>query len=138
MPIHYTIDHGHRLVVAAAEGTVTDEDVFGHQREVWSRTELAWYDEIIDMTHAAAIAVPHGDRVRDLAKLSASMDPAGPTSRFAIVAPGDLAFGLGRMFQTLRSLETNSRKQVGVFRTLEEAMSFLGLQKPPKFPRRSP
>jgi hypothetical protein len=138
MPIYYTIDHERRLVVAAADGVVSDEDVFGHQREVWSRTELAWYDEIIDMTHATEIAVPHGGRVRDLAKLSASMDVSGPKSRFAIVAPGDLAFGLGRMFQAFREIEPESRKQVGVFRTLEEAMQFLGLKKPPVFPRRTP
>ena len=138
MPIHYAIDHANRLVVAAAEGVVTDEDVFGHQREVWSRTELAWYDEIIDMTHATDIAVPHADRVRELAKLSASMDVKGPRSRFVIVAPGDLAFGLGRMFQTLRGNEASNRKDVEVFRTLEEATRFLGLAKPPQFPRRSP
>ena len=138
MPIHYVIDHEHRLVVAAAEGVVTDEDVFSHQREVWSRTDLAWYDEIIAMTRSTDIAVPHADRVRDLAKLSASMDVQGPKSRFAIVAPGDLAFGLGRMFQALRTIEPTNRKEVGVFRTLEEAMSFLGLRKPPKFPRSSP
>ena len=46
-------------------------------------------------------------------------------ARFAIVAPTDLAFGLGRMYGAHRSMEDRSTKQVGVFRTLDEALTFL-------------
>jgi hypothetical protein len=55
MPIAYTIDHAHRLVMATG----------------------------------------HGEK--QLAELSASMDPAAMQSKFAIVAPGDYTYGLGRM-----------------------------------------
>jgi len=134
MPIRYRIDPERRLVVTRGYGTFTDPEVFQYQQEVWSRAELAWYDELVDMTHVQEIAVPHPDRVRELSELAAKMDMPGIPSKMAILAPDDHAFGLGRMFQAYRKLDPRSKKQVEVFRTLPEAMEFLGLKEAPKFP----
>jgi hypothetical protein len=46
----------------------------------------------------------------------------------AIVAPEDFAFGLGRMYEAYRGFEPAGKKEVGVFRTLREALEFLGLE----------
>ena len=45
------------------------------------------------------------------------------TVKFGICAPGDLAFGLGRMFQTLVS--DFGKLDVGVFREVGETLDFL-------------
>ena len=55
------------------------------------------------------------------------MDAASTSSKFAIVAPSDAAFGLGRMYEAYRRLEHRSKKQVGVFRSMADARAFLGL-----------
>ncbi len=125
MPITYRVDHENRIVVARGYGTFTDEDVFGYQRQVWSRSEVAGYDELVDMTLVTKIALPSVQRVQDLASVSAQMDQASAPSRFAVVAPDDLAYGLGRMYQAYRESERGSRKTVSVFRTLAEALRFL-------------
>ena len=130
MPITYTIDHARRLVVAEAHGTLTDDETFGYQREVWSRADVAGYNELVDMTHVTYIALPSSERVRDLARYSASMDAEEPASKMAIVAPGDLAFGLGRMYATNRAMNTQSTKHVSVFRTRAAALEFLGISEP--------
>jgi hypothetical protein len=127
MPIEYRIDHDRRLVLAAGRGTVTDDDVFGYQREVWSRPDVAGYDEFVDMSRVAEIAVPSVDRVRQLAALSAGMDAPDTASKFAVLAPQDVAYGLGRMFQAYRELNPRGTKEVGVFRTRAEALAFLGV-----------
>ncbi len=132
MPIKYWIDHARRLVWAVGHGTLTDQDVFGYQGEVWARPDVAGYSELIDMSAVGAIALPSAARVRDLAGLSAGMDGRGHASKFAIVAPSDLAFGLGRMYATYRGLEAGSKKQVGVFRSLGEAWAFLGVAAVPR------
>jgi len=44
-----------------------------------------------------------------------------------LVASENLAFGLGRMFQAHRELDRRSTREVGIFRTMEEALAFLGL-----------
>ena len=129
MPIDYRIDPERRIVWVEGRGTVTDADVFGYQQDVWSRSEVSGYDELVDMTAVDHIALPSADRVQELARLSAGMDSRGP-SRLAVVAPSDAAFGIGRMYQTHRELDPRSTKEVGVFRTRAEALAFLGIEDP--------
>src|ERR1700693_4770353 len=116
MPIEHEVDHKRRLVIARGRGVLTDQDVFEYQRGVWSRPEVAGYDELIDMTDVGDIVLPSLQRVRELAQLSASMDDAAPPSRLAIVAPKDFAFALGRLYEAHRGLDERSRKTVCVFR----------------------
>lgn len=130
MPLDYEIDHQHRLVTATAHGTLTHDDILGYQQGVWSRPEVNGYNELVDMSRVDHIALQSVERVRELAKLSATMDARSSASRFAIVAPTGEAYGLGRMYQTYRSLDEQSAKQVGVFRTLQEAMAFLSGERP--------
>ncbi|HEV8377164.1 MAG TPA: hypothetical protein VGR38_13120 [Candidatus Polarisedimenticolia bacterium] len=128
MPIDYSIDHGRRLVLARGIGILTDEDVFRYQGEVWSRADVSGYDELMDMSKVKQVALPSVKRVRKLAQLSAGMDAGPAGSKFAIVAPSDLAFGLGRMYEMYREMEARSNKEAGVFRSLGEALAFLGVE----------
>jgi hypothetical protein len=134
MPITFRIDHERRIVIARGYGTFTDDDVFSYQRAAWSGRDVVGYDELVDMTHVSEIELPSVQRVQDLASVAANMDLAYAPSRFAIVAPGDLAFGLGRMFQTYRECEKRSTKDVKVFRNLEEALAFLKIKEAPPLP----
>ena len=135
MPIAHRVDHKLRLVVAVGYGTVTAEDLFAYQREVASRPDAAGYDELVDMTPVIHIVAEESPRARDLASLAASTDRPEVRTRFAIVAPTDLAFGLGRMYQSYRENEPRTTKQVAVFRTMEEACRFLGVEPPLELPR---
>jgi hypothetical protein len=125
MPITYRIDHEIRLVIARGYGTLTDDDIFGYQRDVSSREDARGYNALVDMTDVSEIKPPSAQRVQDLAAVAAQMDAVSPPSRFAIVAPGDLAFGLGRMFQVQRELQKGSTREVRVFRILSDALAFL-------------
>src|SRR5437867_2916534 len=125
MPIEHSIDHQRRLIIARGRGTLTDQDIFGYQKQVWSKAEVAGYDELMDMSEVEHIRLESIDRVQLLAKVSAGMDAPSSAPKFAIVAPDDVAFGLARMYQTYRSLDDRSTKQVGVFRSWEKALAFL-------------
>jgi len=80
------------------------------------------------MTDVTEIATASPDRMRELAALSASMDRVAAGAKMAIVAPQDHAFGLGRMYEAYRGFEPASKKEVAVFRTISEALAFLGLE----------
>lgn len=134
MPISYRVDHEARVVVAAGHGVLTDVDVFGYQREAWSRPDVTGYNELIDMTHVDQIALPSADRIRDLADLSAGMDIPETRTRLAVVVTDNFAFGLGRMLQAYRELDRRSTKEIGIFRTMDEALVFLGLERPVEMP----
>lgn len=126
MPIEYRVDHEQRRVLARSFGTLADEDVFRYQHEVWSRSDVAGYDELMDMSGVEDIVVPSATRVRELAELAARMDGGSQPAKFAIFAPSDLAYGLGRMFESFRDVVPHGTKRVGVFRSMEEALAFLG------------
>ncbi len=128
MPIQHRIDHERRLVLARGIGVLTYDEVFGYQREVWSDPEIAHYNELMDMTRVESIELESSAGVKELAAASAAMDPGGPERRFAIVAPNDFAFGLGRMYEAYREMLPGSRKRVGVFRTMPEALEFLAIR----------
>jgi hypothetical protein len=132
MPLEYRIDHQLRLVLTRAVGVLTDDQIFAYQDEVWSRPDVAGYDELVDMSDVEHVAVPSIDRVVQLAALSARMDPETPVTRFAIVAPRDFEFGLGRLYGARRELDGRGTKRVGVFRSRVEALEWLGLEKEPE------
>jgi hypothetical protein len=125
MSIEYRIDHERRIVFAKGRDTFTDADAFEYQREVWSRPELAGYHELMDMTDVVSIDTPSPSRVRDLASLSVAMDIPPKASKFAIVAPGDVAFGFGRMYAAHRESSPRSQKEVAVFRSMAAALKWL-------------
>jgi hypothetical protein len=127
MPLEYRIRHDLRLVWAEAHGILLAEDLFEYQRTVWGRPDVQGYHELVDMSGVADIPAPSPEGIRALAALSAAMDPPFPGSKFAIVAADDLAFGLGRMYQTHRELTGTSSKEVAVFRSLPEALAWLGI-----------
>src|SRR5215831_5556352 len=110
MPIKYRVDHERKVVFAEGSGTFTDADVFGYQREVWSRPDVRGYQELIDMTAVERIEQPTPQRILELAALSAEMDATSRSTRFAIIAPTTIAFGLGKMYQALREMQDRSPK----------------------------
>src|SRR5262245_59429079 len=128
MAIEYRIDRERRVVIAVAKGELTSEDFFRYKREAWTQDGVPGYDELMDLTQVTEIVDLSVEGIRKLVQLSVSMDPPDTPSRFAIAAPKELIFGLGRMYEAYRSLEPGSTKTVSVFKTLPEAMEFLGLK----------
>ena len=128
MPISARINHLRRIVLAAGHGTLTDQDVFTYQKTVWSRKDIAGYDELMDMTDVQKIVPPPTARIRQLAEVASKMESSNSTSKFAILAPSDVAYGYGRMFKAFRAYQDGGARNVEVFRTPEEVMNFLGLQ----------
>ena len=128
MPIDYHIDGERRLVIATGRGTVTHEDLWNYQRAVWSNPEVAGFNELADMRAVRQFGPASPEQMSELASFAARMEAGAAATKFAIVASHDVAYGLGRMFQAYRGLQSQGRKQVGVFRTMEEALQWLGVE----------
>jgi hypothetical protein len=130
MPLEYRIDRDRRVVFGTATRILSVEDVFSYQREVWSRSDLAGFDEVVDLSLVEDIVLPSSDRVRALAELAAAMEVPGASSRLAIVAPHDLAYGFARMFETYRTMDQVGAKVMSVFRSMQAALDWLGIEGP--------
>ena len=134
MPIIYRIDHKRRLVLARGVGVFRGSDPFEYQQQVWTRPDVAGYDELVDMSTVTEVDLSNPDRMRQLAGVASSSDSPQGGERLAIVAPTDLTFGLARMYETHRTLQSRSTRSVGVFRTLAEALAFLEVKGTPEMP----
>jgi hypothetical protein len=134
VPLVYRIDRDAKVVVAAGYGILTDADLFGYERQTGARSDMIGYDELIDMSAVTDIDVPVVERLEDLASEAAMRDAVHGPAKVAIVAPGDVAFDLGRLFRVHRQVEFRSTRNVGVFRTMDAALEFLGIDHPLKLP----
>jgi hypothetical protein len=124
VPISYEIFHDARLVVATVSGVMTGEDLSAYQTDVWTREELAGYDEIVDLTGVESFDYQSGDQVKELARLAGKMDVSHHPGRLAIVAPSVEAFGLARMYQTYREMAPGN-KVIKVLKSMAEARDWL-------------
>lgn len=127
MPITYEIDHDRKLVRARIAGTLTREDALRYQQQVWSLPEVRGYNQLIDASEMGHVDIPFpsADAMRELSSLAASMDDPAIKTRFAIVATSAFAYGLARMYATYRALDPRSTRSVSVFRSVEDAMTWL-------------
>ena len=125
MPITYQADPGKRRIVAEASGAIGEQELFAYQKDVGTRPEWAGLDELFDVSHVDSLLDLRIDNLKALAHFAAGMDRPGQPSKFAIVAPQDLFFGLGRMYESLRESAPHATRQVAAFRTRAEAERWL-------------
>lgn len=126
MPIAVQIDRERRLVVATVTGDVHDDELLEYQRGVWSDESLAGYNEMFDLTHVGSVRDITSTGLSSVAQCAVSMDAACERTKFAVVAPQDISFGLARMYEALRTEMPGSRRAIAVFRSRDEAEAWLG------------
>jgi hypothetical protein len=119
-----TIDDQRRRVLTTWSAEVEDQALLDYQRTVWSDPAVRGYDELIDFRALRQVAVSSAG-LEAVASAAAEMDQGMEGSRFAIVAGDTLAFGLSRMYEALRGLNDNSRREVMVFNDMDRALAWL-------------
>jgi len=126
VPIRVRVSDALSFMLIEFDGTVTDEEF---RREVLPLVAEPVYNTmrrtLVDAT-AATDSDARGTLIRNTAWTVASHVDAKieAGARIAMAAPGDEFFGLGRMYQALRS---DSPVEVGVFRELAAAEAWLDL-----------
>lgn len=127
MPMTYEIDHDRKLVIARGSGIITMTEILDYHRQAWSRPDVIGYGEIVDVTGIDERSAISSVEIVNMAKTAAVDDTVIGPAKLAIIVAGDLFFGLGRMYQAYRESAVNSRKRVSVFRTVNDAMTWIGV-----------
>lgn len=130
MPFRFTIDPARRLVIVVGSGELVDLDFFTIESEIWSRPEVAGFDQIVDMTDVTGIIGISASKLRALAALSSKYDPPTGAARMAIVSPDPLLIALGHAYASIRRAFSPRGKRVMTFWTMAEALSWLGWNEP--------
>jgi hypothetical protein len=123
MPAFYKIEKERRLVLSSGTGVFSKEDALFHQNRLLADPDFdPNFSQLLDFTHITHIDLSAAD-IQQLALRNIF----SPDSRRAILVTNDLAFGLGRMYGSLR--ESAGEHGIRVFRSLEEALEWV-LSKP--------
>lgn len=130
MAIEYGIDAGHRLLLMKGRGTLTVDDILGYLRDVLARPEVAGCNELLELSDVQKVVLTTMGKMQLFAQLAKGLGAASAT-KLAIVAKNDIASGLGKLFEMYSTLQGGSAKEVGIFPTLADALSFLKIDGTP-------
>jgi len=120
LPVSYLIDQNQRLVVSRLSGTVTQTEVFEHNRTLRADPDFnPGYRQLVDCTGVTEVLLS----TTTINAVSHSQFFT-PGTRRAFIATSDLAFGLARMFAL--SAEA-SGQTIEVFRERRVAEEWLGI-----------
>jgi hypothetical protein len=128
MAISHKVYTKHEIVFSSWVGTITDADILEAYKKLYE--DERWkpgFNEIVDGRNAQPGGVTI-DGLRQLEKL-VERYTAGKCEGFrtAIIAPKDLSYGLGRLYE---ALSENSPESVRVFRDPGEALKWVGFDEP--------
>ena len=122
MAFEYSVDMERRLVLVQISGAITRDEMFACTDALKKDSRLtSEFSELVDLRGLTTVEAITPDDVRTIAAGSLS-----PAARRAIVASDNAAFGLSRMFESLRGAK-GAPDRTGVFRTMREAEAWLGL-----------
>jgi hypothetical protein len=127
MPLTYEILPAEKLIVTTATGTLTDEHVLDHKRRL--SADPLFSNELVELADVRGVTdlqvTPEG--IRSFVDFDRTVEHE-ESHRRAVVASEAFTFGMARMYQLSSGSNDAS---LGVFRTIEEARRWLGLEGPP-------
>jgi hypothetical protein len=131
MPGSYMIDVPRRILFSRGWGAVTDADVTSHAEALRadSRFDPA-FRQIVDFREVSAFRVTSSG-----VQQVATHNPFRPDARRGFVVTLDQAFEMLHMFGLYTEADAN---QFGIFRALEPAMEWVGLEPGTPWPSQAP
>jgi hypothetical protein len=130
MALNYHIEKKHRLVLITGFGVIGPNEIVANRETLLSDPDFdPSFDALVDFTQVQETLL-NSDVLRTL-----SREPLfSRASRIAVVPtllPGNMAlFGMARMYETYREV-SNMGDHLRVFKTLEGAREWLGVEEPP-------
>jgi hypothetical protein len=124
MPVRYQIDQTKGIIRTKCSGDVTLEDVLDHFRTLQSDPECpSRLDVLLDFSEWTSEA--NGAQLRTVSHAIAGVRDRIEFDACAIVAPTDLLFGVGRMFEVFAE---EWFRAIHVFRSAGDAEAWLNSQ----------
>jgi hypothetical protein len=119
MPLHWTISHPHRLVIAIVKGQCRRADVEQYFAGVGAEGAQA-YRKIFDVTKAESPLLTEDD-ISSLAAQVRELGERESLGPIAIVAPNAESHALAELF----AAKATAKRPISVFRELHEARRWL-------------
>jgi hypothetical protein len=120
MPYDYRIDRKQRLVITTAWGILTGAEILDHQNRLeCDGCFTSDLYQLLDISDVTNFEIDF-----DTMDTLSQQQLFSPGSRRAFIAKSPLAFGMSRMFASLRELR-GGEEQIRIFNNRDEAMRWL-------------
>lgn len=128
MPIKFFFDSENNILYEKGVGEVTLKE-FDDYRELLAKTELRSGLRCIADYRTAVVNLSYEDILATIEKTQKAAKGLQNVG-IAVCAPDDLGYGIARIYG---SINESQNYRVDVFRTIEEACSFIGIDAIPPF-----
>ena len=128
MAAQHSIDNNRNLIITTWSGPATDSDLIQalseYQQHTKNRPEYDSYDEIVDLGGVTKFKLST-EGIKKLVQVAARSDVPGKRTRLAIIVNQPVAYGMARMYEVYRSLQTNVVKEIRVFMKYDDAQEWI-------------
>jgi len=129
MLVSHRIDHDNKVIItsfAPEEVTLTlFIDTFSnYKEELKYLPDFQKYHELVDFRPITSFNISASE-LKEFSKIATSTDDKEDITRLALMVDSTSAFTLAKVYETLRNFHPKSKKQVKVFRDIDEAFAWL-------------
>lgn len=122
MPISFHLDPRRDTVLVRGAGTLSLDEVLRLLDDLAvAGPQIRGKNGVIDAAHATDTQITF-DGIRRISDRVSQLDPIFRGTRWAVIAPGDVMYGVARMYETLRS---GGPFEVRAFRSASEAEAWI-------------
>lgn len=121
MAVTFQWDTGNRLLRTVASGRLSEQEMLDYIREVWKRPDRADFDEIADYRQLDVTTISLSTLLK-ATQLSTELNRERKVYRVAFVVTGELSYGIGRQYESLRETTPTITR---MFLTMEEAEAWI-------------
>ena len=136
MLVSHRLDHDKKIIITTfAPEEVTLElflDAFSkYQEELKYLPDYQSYNELVDFRPITSINISASE-LKKFGNFTLAADNREQVTRLALLVDSKPAFTLAKVYETFRNLSPSSKKQVKVFRDMDEAMAWLDTNSKPE------
>jgi hypothetical protein len=132
MLVSHRLDHDNQIIITTFAPEEVNLKMFldafsKYQEELRYLPDYQGYNELVDFRPISNINITAAE-LKEFGRFTMSTDNRNIVTRLALIVESKQAYTLAKVYETLRNLAPSSKKQVRVFRDMDEAMVWLSLQ----------
>ena len=128
MPAKHAIDTKAMLLITTWEGEAIDnefiEAIKKYQSDIQCNRDYHGFNEVVDFRKVTKIKLTTKG-ITNIGSIASSTDNTGVKTKLVFIVSSDLAYGLVRMYEAIRSFSANATKTVKVFKNESDAFEWV-------------
>lgn len=128
MSVKHQISNELQLIITTVSGNAVDKALIAametYQNDIRSKSDYIKYDEVLDLSTLTKIELT-STGIKAIAQIASKNDQPAFKTKLALIVKSRLAFGLARMYQAYRDLNSGANKELRIFYKNHDAFEWV-------------